>query len=63
MTRTTTLATLTAAALSLSACMSNDSAMSSDPQLTSGATNSADAETLGETVSTPTDGIENGTME
>ncbi len=58
MTRTTTLAALLAAGLGLSACMSNDTAMSEQSQLTNGVSNPADEVSTGDVVSSPTDGIE-----
>lgn len=66
MTRTTTLATLLAAALGLSACMSNDAGMSTetsattDSSLATGVSNPDEADTQTDAISSPTDGIEDG---
>ncbi len=66
MTRTTTLATLLAAALGLSACMSNTAGTTTDAGVTSetGIANDVydadEGETMGDAVSSPTDGIEDG---
>ncbi len=60
MTRMTTLAALLAAATGLSACMSNDAGMSNNSSLTNGVSNPDESATMGDTVSSPTDGIEDG---